>query len=999
MLKTWTAPCSHEEAFIQRHEWLLGWALQITNRDHQRAEDLVHDAFINFILSRPDLASINNLEAYLYTMLKNLHLSQVRRLARTESRGLAIIDYDSLAVSLSVASPHVRLQAQDELRAVCLYACVRKEKSKAGCVLILRFFHGYYPSEIARILGSPRRAVDDWLRMARREARMYMEAPNRLAFQKERTPFKSGNLYHSDDIISELRQTIFRSRHNDCLSDGQLQKLYGAPEPVALGTAELAHVVSCRECLDRINGMLGLACLADRYPTDRSGKDGSSRPSKGGPGANGRSADPATPGAASLRLQVQDLFEHHPAELCVSVNGFILGSQSLGSEVNEQTLNINAPEKIGFVEVFSEQDLRLLLLAIEPPPDGLVEQPAIAELSEGRRLELTVSFKVPWPQVRVVYFDPTASALLEPAPLTQEERRADVRIDSRSSVSPDQEDKAQSKINAHIGRWAAGLRFWLTPRTVTALFAIILLAALLLVPRRGPTASAAELLRRASLEETDAAPAGLIVHRTLRFEQRRVSDGTLITTRRIETWMGAAKGSKVRRVYDNEQIVAGEWAQRDGTRLIYDRAAAHTFERAGLPPNVSLAANSIWQVELSAKTFAALTSGGASASISESEGVYHIHYQCPVTDTIRQLREATLTLNQTDLRALEQRLVVRQNGQDVEYHFVELGFERVTAERVAPSVFEVDPELRGAAPAAAGAMNSSAAESASVDAPAPAAMSAAMFAELQVDALYRLHQVGSCVRERAAFSQNPDGGLRIAAIVETEKRKAELLDALTPLMKTAAVTLEVRTVAEAGPQQQALPSLPVAVRRIEIVKDQTPAYADLQRYFDKSSRRVSADDKSSVGANDDAVRRFANRMLGLSRQALIEAWALKHHREEVARIDLGLLGSQSQARWQAMMSEHAMNVRQALGRLRTELEPIFSTGANADPPGDEGNPTELDQGIERLFKVVLATEHAVRGAFAASNETDAATAIKTAEFWSALEQAERLAHSIGKIGD
>src|SRR5262249_29815574 len=160
-----------------------------------------------------------------------------------------------------------------------------------------------------------------------------------------------------------------------------------------------------------------------------------------------------------------------------------LGSQRLGSEVNEQTLSVNVPEKIGFVEVFSEQDLRLLLLAIELPPDGPVEQPAVVELSEGRRLEVTVGFKVPWPPVRVVYVDPTASALLEPAFQTQEALQADIRSDSRPSVGYDKDGKAQSHIKELVGRWMAGLRFWLTPRTVTVLFAIILLVVLLLVPR------------------------------------------------------------------------------------------------------------------------------------------------------------------------------------------------------------------------------------------------------------------------------------------------------------------------------------------------------------------------------------------------------------------------------------------------------------------------------------------------------------------------------------
>jgi DNA-directed RNA polymerase specialized sigma24 family protein len=60
------ATAIHAESFIQRYERLHGWALQLTERDHERAEDLLHDAFIQFTLSRPDLASIDDLDSYLY---------------------------------------------------------------------------------------------------------------------------------------------------------------------------------------------------------------------------------------------------------------------------------------------------------------------------------------------------------------------------------------------------------------------------------------------------------------------------------------------------------------------------------------------------------------------------------------------------------------------------------------------------------------------------------------------------------------------------------------------------------------------------------------------------------------------------------------------------------------------------------------------------------------------------------------------------------------------
>jgi len=53
---------------------------------------------------------------------------------------------------LRTIDPRDQIQVHDELRRVYQYACARKETSKAGSVLILRFFHGYYPSEIAKLL-------------------------------------------------------------------------------------------------------------------------------------------------------------------------------------------------------------------------------------------------------------------------------------------------------------------------------------------------------------------------------------------------------------------------------------------------------------------------------------------------------------------------------------------------------------------------------------------------------------------------------------------------------------------------------------------------------------------------------------------------------------------------------------------------------------------------------------------------------------------------------
>lgn len=70
-----------EELFCQNYERLLGWSVQLTGGDRSAAEDLLHDVYVLLSLHQPDPAAIGNVEGYLYTMLRNLRLSQLRRAA------------------------------------------------------------------------------------------------------------------------------------------------------------------------------------------------------------------------------------------------------------------------------------------------------------------------------------------------------------------------------------------------------------------------------------------------------------------------------------------------------------------------------------------------------------------------------------------------------------------------------------------------------------------------------------------------------------------------------------------------------------------------------------------------------------------------------------------------------------------------------------------------------------------------------------------------------
>src|SRR5918998_3017230 len=96
---------SHEEVFLARYGPLRAWALRLTGGDAGRAEDLVHDAFVQFTFARPDLARVQNLDGYLYQMLRNLNVSRVRREQRRREDLLAVVEYDSAEFALRATDP------------------------------------------------------------------------------------------------------------------------------------------------------------------------------------------------------------------------------------------------------------------------------------------------------------------------------------------------------------------------------------------------------------------------------------------------------------------------------------------------------------------------------------------------------------------------------------------------------------------------------------------------------------------------------------------------------------------------------------------------------------------------------------------------------------------------------------------------------------------------------------------------------------------------------
>lgn len=259
----WTTPVRHEEIFVQRYHGLRAWALKIAGNATD-ADDLLHDAYLQFVLRRRDLSEIGNVDAYLYGMLRRLRLSKRRAALRTREQPLTAVDYDTAALSLRAADADERLATAAELRRICLFACRRKERSRSGSVLLLRFFLGFFPREIARILKCPLRGANDWLRIARRETRAHLARDAGAAC----TVVTLSTRNEVEDVLADLRRVIWASRRQACPRREVLARTYAAGARGTLSCGTIAHLVGCPACLTRVTALLGICGPRDRDPHD-----------------------------------------------------------------------------------------------------------------------------------------------------------------------------------------------------------------------------------------------------------------------------------------------------------------------------------------------------------------------------------------------------------------------------------------------------------------------------------------------------------------------------------------------------------------------------------------------------------------------------------------------------------------------------------------------------------------------------------------------------------
>ena len=993
---------TREQLFTERYEVMLTWALQLTNQQRDAAEDLVQDAFVQFVLARTQLEEIENINGYLRRLLRNMYLSRVTRVARLQDSALSIADYDTFRLGWTALEPPRRMQAAEELQQICAYACFRKESSRAGSVLILRFFLDYFPTEIASVLGSSRHCVDQWQRLARREVKVFMDDPSRLRFVDAKImagqsliPYPSSD----SDLMLALRAMIFSSHRGDCLSKQELEAAYAAGKTDALSTTELAHIVSCRSCLDAVNTMLALPLLAERYPAEDCSQD---EPPRDAGGSGGSGGSPSVL-PKKFQRQLREIREHKPSELRIAVNGVPLSSFKVNSDFCEFDLNLAADEPVEFVEILSEQDVQLLFLSIN---ENAIEseQWAEIELSDGRTLELSVQPN-DGPRLHVIYNDPvledfssagvvTEGLLSSPltlVPKARAKRWLDV-LKSAFSRGVATEDSGRSSATTSLGLLAEPQvqrrHVWSSPALLTVLMTAVVVGAFLVYKTNlHSTPSATTLLTQAIVAEADRARVpDQVIHQSINLEIRRSSEGALVARHTIASWESHDRRRRIQRLYDESgRLIAAASQAADGTRTIYRHHAKVAQAKGAAAESLLLDLEEVWQLTPSVEDFKTIIAEPAAATVDERTASYVVSFDKERAVGASRLVKATLTLSRSDLRPIEQTLVVQRGDELREYKFVVTKSELFSVKDV-PNVFEIEPELSG---------TEAAGESAAVDAAiskdaGPVSnTSASAFAstELEIDVAYLLNQAKADRNEQVALTRSASGSLRVEGVVDTAERRDEFLRALSPVSNNPAVSIHIRTVAEAANQK--VTSEKQSVREFEETSNTSAVEEELRAYFEK--RGLGRD------TADESVRSYSSRVVNHGYRALFHAVELKRLAERFARVDMRTVTPDARSKWLSMMRDHADACARETAALRAELDPVFFSGAGAAVAEDFAinSDADLTRAIERLHKVTLATNEAISQAFTISARSSAA-AFKAPQFKRSLEVAARLSNRISE---
>lgn len=266
MLKLQPDDLTFGKIFQRNYPLILKWAEQITGSDRDFSKDLLHETYLKLQNHSPAEVK-ENLSSYLYASMCNSYHSHLRKQLPEKYVPLSEVGLsDSPLFSID---PLDALNVYEQIEEICRYACLRKESSLSGILIILKFFHGYNTDEIQMITQRSRNALEALLAAARQGISRYLDAGKRgfLHDFNKTVPEKRSGQYDPfrADFQSGFKEQIFSSCCGECLTTNEFREIY-LERRMQVERSLISHIVSCEKCLDKINTLLNLPLLTVRHP-------------------------------------------------------------------------------------------------------------------------------------------------------------------------------------------------------------------------------------------------------------------------------------------------------------------------------------------------------------------------------------------------------------------------------------------------------------------------------------------------------------------------------------------------------------------------------------------------------------------------------------------------------------------------------------------------------------------------------------------------------------
>jgi RNA polymerase sigma factor (sigma-70 family) len=929
----------HEEIFLDHYDWLLKNARDLCHGSREEADDLVQDLYVGFVQSKSavQVDDADRLRGYLYKALKNLFIRKNRR-NRDAAASLDISDFDSIQIALSSVDGSQLLLVRSRLTEICEYACARRTTHKAGSVLILRFFFGYYPSEIAQLLKTNRAAVDKLTHTARLEAKAYLTRPRTLQFSHQQqhgeqisndptlreksvpcVPEQRGNLPDDPaELKAELRERILSMAEGDCLPREVIVARYAEQAETTLSTNELAHLVSCRTCLDTANDILGIPSLDMHFSSDDSEPNDQDPPSA----SAGRRRDRAR---QRLRRKQREAFEHRPAQLQVAVNGQVLGTTAITGEFNEfQLINLDMISHPEFVEVLSEQGITLGSLdLLEVDGDGIPIQRTHVELSDGRDLSIEITWSGSGPGVNVSYRDlpddDSATGTTADGPTLSE-------VEIRAIAKP---PASMPKVTPwkRFASWLAS--HWMMPISVVAVGVLVLSAGVYLhyshTKTPTPPPIPATLLFDSSKTEEAAIPAHGAMHRTFAFEVRS-DQGKILESGTIDSLRGKTPSRRALRLLNQHgKLIAGHWVSEAGK--VTDQAFEHSAQPPAKDPRSEMPM--LWIHLPEADDFDALSGPNATLSAKLVSDGYEIDLSASSRNEEPTVIAASLTLTKETRRPIKEIFRVADRHSTREYRFEELTYEYLPASPQLESDFTPPAEGLAIGGTAKGGYNSENSD-----------------AHITLEALTLLSNLGPDVERIVNIERTLNGGTSIDGVLGTSIQRAEVARVFAPLRYNHNLVVDLHASDELvsepvplpKPQLQALDEIPVENERV-------PLDAEL-----RSSLTTSGVPDSDL---DDRIHAIASGALEHCSLLKRDAWSIR----QIATVDftaseLQQMTPEDQMLWLTLLDRHI----RAFEGDRTELKGTLHALLDAENSRASATPAKAPGTITSVAELRDATQ-------------------------------------------